>query len=315
MESRPRRELLQCAFVDLESVRIFLAVVDHRGLLAASRALELPKQTVSRRLAALEEEVGVELFARERRPLTLTPPGEVFALRCRGVIEAAEAALREARAQVLEPRGMLRIAAPQLFARTYLRAVVTGLAGRFPELRIRVVATDDLDPELPWSHDAVFWIGEPPDVQWRARRLGEAVNELCAAPRLWQSHAPPAHPRDLVALPSIDYHRRLRRRAWVLRSEDTTIEVPVEPRIETNEPEIALDAALAGLGVASLPGILARPHIEQGRLSRVLPDWRAHVGPILLLYRPHAHPPARLEALLAAMDALAGSLSGPRGER
>lgn len=290
--------------MELEAIRIFLAVADHGGLLAAARALELPKQTVSRRLAALEEEVGVQLFARERRPLILTPSGDVFAARCRRIIEGAEAAVREARAQVLEPRGVLRLAAPQLFARKLLAGVVTGLSARFPDLRIRLVAVDDLDPALPWNYDAVFWIGDPPDVHWRARRLGEATNELCAAPKLLDASPPLTEPQDLAALPTLDYHRRPRRRAWVLKRGDTTVEVALEPRIETNEPEVALEAALAGLGVANLPGILVHSHIEQGRLRRVLPAWRAHIGPVLVLYRPHANLPARLEALLSAVDAL-----------
>lgn len=301
--------------MDFESLRIFLAIADHGGLLAAARALAQPKQTVSRRLAALEAEIGVPLFARERRPIELTPAGSVFAARCRPVLEGAEAAVREARAQVLEPRGVLRIAAPQLFARKLLAGVLTTLAARYPALRIRLVTTDDLDPALPWHHDAVFWIGEPPDIRWRVRRVGEASNELCAAPALLARVGPLVDPRALETLPTLDYHRQPRRRAWVLRRGDTTVEVALEPRLETNEPEVALDAALAGLGVANLPGLLVRDHLEQGTLQRVLPDWRAQVGPVLLLYPSHVHPPARLEALLSAVDALALHLPAPARPR
>jgi DNA-binding transcriptional LysR family regulator len=296
--------------MELEWLRTFLAVADHGGLVAAARALELPKQTVSRRLAALEVEVGVELFARERRPLELTPSGEVFAARCRQVLEGTEAAVREARAQVLEPRGVLRIAAPQLFARKFLADVVTTLAARFSELRIRLVAVDDLDPALPWNYDAVVWIGEAPDVHWRARRLGEASNELCAAPSLFERHRAPTEPHELTGLPTLDYHRRPRRRSWTLRRGDTTVEVPLESRLETNEAEVALTAALAGLGVANLPALLVREHLAEGRLRRVLPGWRAKIGPILLLYRQHVHPPARIEALLNAVDGLVEALPG-----
>ena len=301
--------------MDFESLRIFLAVADHGGLLAAARALQLPKQTVSRRLAALADEIGVELFTRERRPLELTPAGALFAARCRQVLEDAEAAVREARAQLLEPRGVLRIAAPQLFARKLLAGVVTALAARHPALRIRLVTTDDLDPAVPWPHDAVFWIGEPPVVRWRVRRIGEASNELCAAPDLLARIGAPVDPRALANLPTVDYHRQARRRAWVLRRGDTTVEVTLEPRLETNEPEVALAAALAGLGIANLPGLLVRGPLEQGRLQHVLPGWRAQVGPVLLLYPPHVHPPARLEALLAAVDALALDLPGPIAPR
>ena len=297
--------------MDFESLRVFLAVADHGGLLAAARALEQPKQTVSRRLAALEAEIGVELFARERRPLELTPAGALFATRCRQVIDGAEAAVREARAQVLEPRGVLRIAAPQLFARKLLAGVLMALAARHPALRIRLITTDDLDPAVPWHHDAVFWIGEPPDVRWRVRRIGEASNELCAAPGLLAKIGPIVDPRALATLPTLDYHRQPRRRAWVLRRGDTTVEVAIEPRLETNVPEVALDAALAGLGIANLPGLLVQDHLAQGRLQHALPGWRAQVGSVLLLYPPHAHPPARLEVLLTAVDALALRLPGP----
>lgn len=288
--------------MDLDNLRTFLAVVDHGGVLAAARALELPKQTVSRRLAALETEVGVALIERAHRPISFTQAGELFAARCRRVLDEVDAALRETRAQSLEPRGQLRIAAPQLFARKFLGAAIAELLTRHEDLRVKLVASDDLDPSLPWTFDAVFWIGEPPDVQWRARRLGVATNELCAAPSLLARYGAPRRPRDLASLPGLDYHRQPRRRPWLLTREGTQIEVALEPRVETNEPEVALEAALAGLGVASLPSLLVRPHLDAGVLVRVLPSWRVHVGPISLLYRAHAHPPARLEAFMTLMD-------------
>jgi len=297
--------------MEFESLQIFLAVADHGGVLAAARALRLPKQTVSRRLGALEAEVGVELVLRERRPLELTAAGLVFAARCRQVIEGAEAAVREARAQLLEPRGVLRISAPQLFARRLLAGLLTTLASRHPALRIRLHTADDLDPALPWHHDAVFWIGEAPDVRWRARRIGEASNELCATPELLARLGAPTVPAELAGLPTLDYHRQARPRGWSLRRGDTLVEVALEPRLESNEPEVVLAAALAGLGIANLPAILVRDALADGRLRRVLPDWRAQVGPVLLLYPAQANPPARVEALLSALDGLTAGLPGP----
>lgn len=296
--------------MDLDTLRTFLAVTDHGGVLAAARALELPKQTVSRRIAALEDDIGVPLFARERRPLELTPAGATFAIRARGLIAAAEAAVQEARAELSDPRGVLRIAAPQLFTREFLAPVITGLVARHPALNVRVVARDDLDPAVPWNYDAVVWIGEPPDVHWRARTLGEAHNVLCAAPRLLDARGHPGAPEDLAALPCVDYHRRLRRQPWILRDGDGRERAHVlEPRIETNEPAVALDAALAGIGVAHLPAILVRPHLDAGRLVRVLPGWSVVIGPVLLLVRSHANPPARVQALLRAISGLSEVLA------
>lgn len=290
--------------MDLDSLRIFLAVADHGGLLAAARALELPKQTVSRRVATLEDEVGVPLLARERRPLALTAAGETFAARGRELLDAAEAAVREARAECFEPRGVLRIAAPQLFTRELLAPVACALAARHPQLQLKIVARDDLDPALPWNYDAVVWIGEPPDVHWRARQLGVARNVLCAAPELLGDRPPLTHPRELAELPIIDYTRRLRRQNWILDADDTRFELEFAARIETNEPEFALRAALAGLGVVHLPGLLARAHLDRGALVCVLPEWQVHIGPILVLVRSHAHPPARVVALLEAIESL-----------
>lgn len=286
--------------MDLETLRTFVAVAQHGGVLAAARALRTPKQTVSRRLAQLEAEVGAPLLERDRKPLALTDAGRLFAERCLSIVASADAAVAE-----LQPRGgvatgTLRVASPALFARLFLAPALSVLAQRHPLVRVELLATDSLEPSAPWEFDVVIWLGPLPDVRFRPVALGQATNVVCAAPALAASLAG-VEPAALAGARAVLYSRSARAPVWRLVRGSRTVEVPVTPWLRTNDPDVALSAARAGLGVTSLPGVLVAADLRAGRLQRLLPDWRVQVGAITALYRPGARPLAAVRTLLDAL--------------
>ncbi len=287
--------------MDTELLRVLVAVADHGGLLAAARALRMPKQTMTRRLQALEEQVGVELLRRDRRPVVLSEAGEAFVARCRPVIAELDAALAAARAQREEVVGTLHIAAPSLFSRLFMGEVVARLGAAHPGLTVWSWATDALDPSTPWTYDVVIWIGPLPDVQWRVRELGEASNVLCCAADDVESRAI-KQPADLTAARTIHYSRRSGSPGiWLTRGGEQ-VRVATTPWLVTNHEEVALASALAGQGVASLPRVLVAPHLESGALIELLPQWSVHIGALSVLYRGSAQQTPRLAALLAVLE-------------
>jgi DNA-binding transcriptional LysR family regulator len=283
--------------MDLDTLRTFIAVAQHGGVLAASRALRVPKQTVSRRLAQLEDDLGVALFEHDRRPLTLTDAGRLFAERCLSVVTSADAAVAEIQQRSAVVTGLLRVASPALFARLFLAPALGMLAQRHPLVRVELLATDALDPSTPWEFDVVIWVGALPDVRWRASPLGRAANVLCASPAFVASLGG-IEPAELEHARSVHYTRELQAPTWHLARGAETIEVRINPWLRTNDAEAALAAVLAGQGVASLPQILVAPYLHTGRLQRVLPGWRVEVGAISALHRPASRSSTAVQALL-----------------
>jgi DNA-binding transcriptional LysR family regulator len=293
--------------MELDVLRTFVAVAQHGGVLAASRALRVPKQTVSRRLAQLEESLGVALFERARRPLTLSDAGRLFAERCLGIVTSADAAVAEIQQQSAILTGPLRVASPALFARLFLAPVLGQLAQQHPLLRIELLATDALDPRAPWELDVVIWFGALPDVQWRAFPLGRAENVLCAAPAFAASLTG-ASPAELGRARAVLYSRSIQAPSWRLVRGAEALEVALDPWLRTNDVDSALAAVLNGHGVASLPGVLVEPHLRAGRLTRVLPGWRVEIGPVTALYRPSSRSMTAVQTFLEGVRrAVAGA--------
>ena len=197
--------------------------------------------------------------------------------------------------------GRLRVASPGLFARLFLAPVLGQLAQQHPLLRIELLANDELDPRAPWELDVVIWFGPLPDVQWRPFPLGRAANVLCAAPAVAASLAGAA-PAELGRARTVHYSRSIQAPSWHLVRGAETLEVAIDPWLRTDDADSALAAVMSGYGVASLPGVLAEPHLRAGRLARVLPDWRVEIGPITALYRPSSRTMAAVQAFLAGVQ-------------
>lgn len=286
--------------MEIDTLRTFVAVAQHGGVLAASRALRVPKQTVSRRLAQLEESLGVALFARDRRPLALSDAGRLFVERCLSIVTSADAAVAELQHHDALVTGPLRVASPALFLRLYLAPLLGPLVQQFPLLRVELLATDELDPGAPWELDLVIWFGALPDVQWRATRLGNADNVLCAAPAV-AAQLRSIEPADLARVRTVHYSRGIHAPTWRLASGGGTVEIEIEPWLRTNDADAALAVVLGGHGVARLPPVLAEPYIREGRLERILPAWRVELGPITALHRPSSRSAVAMQALLGAL--------------
>ena len=168
--------------LDLNDIVVFARVVEARSFTAAARLLGMPKTTVSRRVAALEREVGVRLVQRTTRSLNITDAGRLYyeqssqALR---TIEDANLRLQEARA---EPSGTIRVSAPSGFAVNFLNRAVFDFLGAFPKTQVELLLSDDKLNLVENRIDLAFRTGILPDSTLTARKLGSAHRILCASP-------------------------------------------------------------------------------------------------------------------------------------
>ncbi|WP_217573859.1 LysR family transcriptional regulator [Mesorhizobium sp. GbtcB19] len=275
--------------IDLNDIVVFARVVEAGSFTAAARALAMPKTTVSRRIAALEREVGVRLLQRTTRSLNVTDAGRLYyeqssqALR---TIEAANLRLAEARA---EPSGTIRISGPVGFGGYFLNRAVVDFLEMYPKTKVELRLTDDRLNLVEEGIDLAFRTGVLQDSTLIARKLGSTRRLLCASPDYLLRHGTPETPADLarhdcvIAGPSaVGAH-------WVLEGPGGQETVTVSGRFAANEMQAVVAAAIAGHGIAQLPHGAVEALISEGRLLRVLDGYATPTGGLYVLYPSSRH--------------------------
>ena len=293
----------------LEDMRVFAAVAARSSLTDAARELGTTKQTVSRRLAALEASLGVSLVRRTTRRLTLTDVGRAYATRCAEIVRLAHEANAAAASQLDVVAGTLRVTADPVLNEHLVRDVVLRYGKRHPQVRVDLFLTTRKVDLLEERIDVAFRVGPPPDVlHLSARRLARAHLWTVASPSYLADCGIPRTLADLgshrclAALPTASPS------AWPLSVDGTVRLVPIEPVLRANDVATVHAAALAGLGIAQLPAFLARADVEQKRLEPVLVAHAPEVGGLHVVF-PHTHQlaPKVTEFVALAVDVAATS--------
>ena len=274
---------------DLNDVVVFARVVEAGSFTAAARLLAMPKTTVSRRIAALEREVGVRLLQRTTRSLSMTDAGRLYyeqssqALR---TLEEANLRLAEARA---EPSGTIRISAPVGFAGHFLTSAVMEFLAVYPKTNVELRLTDEKLNLVEDGIDLAFRTGVLEDSTLIARKLGATHRLLCASPEYLARRGTLDSPADLARHDCLVAGPSAAGAHWVLDGPDGRETVTVAGRFAANEMQAVVAAALAGYGIAQMPHGIAEALIGEGRLSRVLEDYTTPTGGLYVLYPSSRH--------------------------
>lgn len=316
-------------FADLvPAMALFATVARARSFSAAARQNKVPLSTVSRRVAELEQRLGVQLLLRSTRRVELTAAGAVYLERCTAVLEAAEAANTDIMAQHDVPRGTLRISTTPDVAAGYLVPIFAAFATHYPGIDFQI----DLSPRpvdlVAEGFDVAVRVGHLRDSQLHVRRLGAAPNGLFAAPSYLASAGAPTTPADLGGHACLCLFRPDGPQArWSLRParssatrerpgrEDAPlIEVPVKGRFLVNNVRFAMQLACEGMGIAQLDVALASPEVTAGRLTRVLPAWEPPPVPLHALTATKNIPAKTRIFLDCVADHVEGLERGPSVE-
>lgn len=295
--------------LDLNDIAVFARVVEAGSFTAAARLLGTPKTTVSRRIAALEREVGVRLLQRTTRSLHMTDAGRLYyeqssqALR---MIEDANLHLAEARA---EPSGTIRISAPVGFGGYFLTGTVFDFLATHPKTKVELRLTDDKLNLVENGIDLAFRTGILPDSTLIARKLASTHRILCASPDYLARRGVPEGAVDLVRHHCVIAGPSTAGAHWVLDGPHGQETVTVSGRFAANEMQAVFAAAIAGYGIAQLPHRLAEASIEDGRLRRILDDYTTPAGGLYVVYPSSQHLSPLVKAFieLAAKKVSAGT--------
>lgn len=263
--------------MDLEpnDLLLFARIVESGSFSAAALRVDLPKSTVSRRIAVLEAKLGERLLQRTTRKLVLTDFGAGLLEHARKVADEVEAAGAMVQHRQLAPSGRLRISMPGDFANLGLTTMIAAFIARYPAVSLEL----DLSPRrvdlVGENFDIAIRMGDlPQDSTLHARRVALERINLYAAPTYIARRGMPAHPDDLLQHDCLCLASRSGgAQPWILTRGKTVWQRELPARLAANSPDLLARIACAGTGIAASSDLFAAEHLEKGDLVQVLPEW------------------------------------------
>lgn len=278
-----------------EAMSILVATVETGSFSAAGRKLGIPLATVSRKVADLEAHLKVRLLTRSTRSLTPTDAGVAYIEACRRILEQISEAERNAAGEFSTPKGELVITAPVVFGRMHVLPIVNAFLAEYPEVNVRMVLTDRLLNMLEEHIDLALKIGALPDSNLIATTLGTVCRVVCGSPDYLAAHGTPKSPEDLQSHACISFEPLAQGCAWKFAAPTRRGEksISIRPRLVVNTAEAAVDAAIAGVGLAHVLSYQAWPAHQEGKLKLILRQFEPNPVPVSLVQTGQGEMPAK----------------------
>lgn len=291
---------MSTSFDRLLLMQTFVRVVEAGSLSAAARQLGTTQPTVSRRLQALERQLGQPLVQRSTHALRLTETGERAYEQAKALASAWEGFEESLRAEPGLPEGLLRVQVPHAFGQEHLVAPLVQALKAAPGLRVEWLLSDAPPNFVEQGLDCAIRVGGRAEGAVVAIPLARVPRVLVASPALLAARMP-ERPEDLAELPWVALQTFYRHELQLWRDDGERGRVAIRPVLATDSLYASREAVRLGLGAALLSGWAVQQDIEQGRLVRLLPRWRGEALPVHLLYPNPPAPPARLRYFIEAM--------------
>jgi DNA-binding transcriptional LysR family regulator len=295
------------ALSDLNDLRLFAAVIAHGGFSAAARALAIPKSRISRRITALEDELGVRLLERSTRRFKVTEIGQEVYQRARAALAEAETIEDAAARLKSEPQGLVRISCP-LGADRLIGARLPAFLAKFSKLRVQIIVTNRRINLIDEGIDIALRVREQldGDADLQMKVLARTVSRLAASPALLDKFGRPSRLDHLRRFPTLAHSEQPGTNHWMLVGpEGQEEDFAHEPRLASTNFGILRQAAIEGLGIAFLPELEYRVALEEGRLEQVLPEWGSRQATLHLVYTSRR---GLLPGVRAAIDFISETL-------
>jgi DNA-binding transcriptional LysR family regulator len=276
---------------DLNALVVFAHVAAANSFSEAARRLRMPTSTVSRRVAELENQLGVRLLDRTTRRLRLTEVGEEVMHHARQSAQINEVVADIASRYGSQVSGKLRIAAPPSISDSFLTPLICGFQKLYPEVRIHALITERSGDHIVDGVDLVFRVGLPKDSSLVGRRLLNYRHQLLATPEYLERNGRPKHPNDLLKHRLISFARWKSADRWTFEKVKSKQQETVyfEPYITMNDYAGIIPALLAGIGIGELPPIVQPNISRREHLVEVMPQWRFRAFDLWALHLGNRH--------------------------
>lgn len=282
----------------LAAINVFVAIAEAGSLSAAGRRLGMPLSTVSRYLAALEDQVRVRLITRTTRDLVLTESGRHYLESCRRLVAELEAAELRLAGEHEEPQGELAVTAPVVFGRLQVLPLVVEFLRMSPRVTARLLLVDRTVDLIEEGLDVSVRIGALPDSSLIATRVGSIRHITCASPAYLLSRGRPSSPQELRNHDCISFTALSPVERWSFAGPKPQ-RVNLHPRLTVNTAEAAIDAAVAGLGITRVLSYQAARPVAEGSLRLILENFEPEEMPVNILHREDRLPQAKVQSFIA----------------
>ena len=272
---------------------MFADVIEANSFSGAARILKMPTSTVSRRIAELENQLGVRLIERSTRRLRLTDAGSEVLEHARRTAELSDAVNNVASNLLSHVSGTLRLASPPSISDTLLAPIVGAFQESYPDVRVQIFITDRIVDHVSEGVDLTFRVGDLKDSSLVARRILKYRHQLVASPEYMKNHKPPGNPKDLLN------HRLLAFSFWKPKCQWSFVHVigkkretlTFQPYFSMNDYAGLATALLAGAGIGDLPPVVEPHLLREGRLVEVMPKWKFRNFHLSLVHAGNRHMP------------------------
>jgi DNA-binding transcriptional LysR family regulator len=282
----------------MDDREVFFTVVEANGFGAAARRLETTPASVSRRVKALEQRLGVRLLQRTTRKLSLTEAGERYVREGRRLLHELNDLEQALTASSHEPEGELRIVAPMSFGQRRLASTVARFAALHRKLRISLILEDRETDLIDEAADLAIRIGYPADSSMIARAIAPIPRHACASPEYLERRGCPKAPEDLLGHDCLHYNLISEREEWTFLGEDGQQTLAIKGSFCSNNGDALAAAAMQGLGITLLPNFIVEEGLADGRLVKVLEDYEGAPLTLFALYPSRQHVPAKTRTFL-----------------
>ena len=281
-----------------QEMQVFAAVAQDQGFSAAARRLGLSAASVTRAVAALEQRIGTQLLIRTTRSVHLSEAGQRYLEECRRILAEVQEAEDSAAGSHAQPRGQLTVTAPVLFGELFVTPVMTGYLTQYPDVSINALLVDRVVSMVEEGVDVAVRIGELPDSNQHAIRVGEVRRVVCGSPQYLAEHGRPQHPQALNGLPVVATTATGQMRNWPFLEGGESLIVRPEPRLVVTANQAAIRAACLGLGLTRVLSYQVANKVAAGELEIVLADFELPPLPIHVVYQGGRKAPTRVRSFV-----------------
>lgn len=272
----------------LGNMEAFVRVAETKSFSEAARRLRSSKSLVSRQVAALEAELGVRLFHRTTRSLSLTEEGRRYHANVTRILNDIEEANLSVSQSQAAPRGRLRVSAPMSFGILHIGPAIQDFLADHPHVELDLSLNDRYVDLVDEGFDLAIRIGRLADSSLVARKLAGHRMVLCATPAYLKQHGTPRDPDDLKGHQCLCFSANSQQPEWHFVTKDgTPWLVQIQGRFHSNNGDVLRTAALQNLGIIYLPSFIVGPDIQAGALASLLPEFVPNDAAIHAVY-PHS---------------------------
>ncbi|WP_261844463.1 LysR family transcriptional regulator [Aliamphritea ceti] len=280
-------------------MRTFIRVVDTGGFSSAARQAGIAPSSVSRQINELEKALGVQLFQRTTRKLSLTEAGYVYYERaCRILTDIDETLL--AVSQTEDPSGVLKITMPTGIGKALIISALPKFMKQYPDIKIVMSMSDQLTNIVEQGVDVAIRIGQLNDSSLKARKIGESRRIVCASPEYLEREGMPKHPKDLEKHNCLTFRNYPGQSVWEFRKANNIQEVKVSGNFFAHNADALIAAAISGLGLILLPSWNVELELHQQHLRQVLPEYKTepHFSPVWALHSHQRKTPPKISVFI-----------------